>query len=211
MALALNFQIAPSSSDAEAARLQWLELPLRVRVARCGGRAVRPVRWVREHLAAAALVLRPHAIRLQPRLESFEPASCEARDRAARHALAKHVPADGVTVLVVQRVRDLDVPDYDLMGVHWRYRGGDDALASRRYILLTARATPPVLAHELCHYFGLPHDPAGGNLMTPGPSAPIWRDAQATKPKPFAPVLTAAQARRLRRGIRELIEAKRDQ
>jgi hypothetical protein len=204
VALPLLLSLLPGSSG--AARLPLLEVPLRVLVARCKGKSVRDAKWVREHLAAAAQILRPHAIRLKPHLESFQPESCVALDRAARHAFARHVPAEGVTVLVVERVRDLDVPTYDLMGVHWRYKGSDAALTGRRYILLTARARPPVLAHELGHYFGLPHDPAGGNLMTPGPSAPIWSDPEAIKPKPMEPLFTAAQARRIRAAVRRLIE-----
>ncbi len=123
------------------------DLPLRVLVARCGGRPVRDDVWVREHLGAAQRVLAPHRIRLRPSLESFRPRSCQAVGRAGRNALASHVPAAGVTVLVVERVPDLDLPGYDLMGVHWRYSGTDEGLAGRRYILLTARARPPVLAH----------------------------------------------------------------
>ncbi len=107
---------------------------------------------------------------------------------------------DEITVLVMKRVQDVDVPSYNLMGVHWRYRGSDPALGGRRWVYLTGRAKPPVLAHELCHYFGVPHDPEGGNLMTPGPSDPVWKTDHA--PKPYRPILTPAQARRLAAGIR---------
>jgi hypothetical protein len=43
---------------------------------------------------------------------------------------------------------------------HWR-------AGNRDWVFLTARAHGPALAHELCHHFGLRHDPRGGTLMTP--------------------------------------------
>lgn len=195
--------LPPSASGRGRARRRpvALTIPLLIRVAVCGGKPVRSAAWVKQHLSAAAAVLAPHGVRIAARQEPFTPERCALLTRTHRHALAAHAQDDRVTVLVVQRARDLDVPSYDLMGVHWRYKGPDAALAGRRWILLTARARPPVLAHELCHYFGLPHDPAGGNLMTPGPSAPIWKDPARPKPSPFSPVLTGAQARRLRREL----------
>lgn len=161
-----------------------------------GAGALRPVQagdWIEGHVQAAAALLAPHAIRLTAVTEPFTPARCQLLTRADRDALADEVEMDRtITVLLVPRVRDLDVPTYDLKGVHWRARG-------RRWIFLTAAARPPVLAHELAHYFGLPHDPAGGNLMTPGPSSPAWRSRRP--PAPFAPALTPAQIEKLRRGI----------
>jgi hypothetical protein len=169
-----------------------LTVTLEIRVADCGG-PVRPPEWVAEHVEAVRALLAPHGIAIEASTDSFVPARCEALDRADRDRFAAQVAAGGVvTVLVVPRVRDLDVPTYDLMGVHW-VGGG------RRWIFLTARARPPVLAHELCHFFGLPHDPAGGNLMTPGPSSPSWRSAHP--PRPFAPLLTPEQIKRLRAGV----------
>jgi hypothetical protein len=186
-----------------------LSVRLRIRVAECadggdGARvAARPPGWVDDHVKAVQALLAPHGITVTAERETFAPGICEVLTRADRDALAEHVVAErgggkdregdrAVTVLVLPRVRDLDVLTYDLMGVHWRGGG-------RRWIFLTARAQPPVLAHELCHYFGLPHDPAGGNLMTPGPSSPLWKSAHP--PRPFAPVLTPGQVERLRAGI----------
>ncbi len=175
-----------------------LAVSLTIRVASCadaaGRRApARPPEWVAAHVEAVQALLAPHGIAVTARTTSFAPARCEALGREDRDGFAGEVGRDGtVTVLVVPRVRDLDVLDYDLQGVHWR-------AGERRWIFLTARARPPVLAHELAHYFGLPHDPRGGNLMTPGPSAPIWKSARP--PRAYAPVLTAPQVRRLRAGI----------
>jgi hypothetical protein len=190
-----------AGARSRSSRLEVLEVPLRVRVATCRKRPVRARAWVKAHLDAAGKVLAPHGVRLKPRIEPFTPSKCVLLGRSDRDALAVDAVADQVTVLVVGRVQDLDLPSYNLMGVHWRYGGSDAAHQKKRWVFLTSRARPPVLAHELCHFFGLRHDPAGGNLMAPGPSAPVWR-SKGPKPRRFKPLLTARQARRLRRGIR---------
>jgi hypothetical protein len=175
-----------------------LSVSLRIRVAACPDAAgkrgpSRPPAWVAEHVEAVRALFAAQGIAVTARSEPFSPIRCEALSREDRDAFAAEVAGDGeVTVLVVPRVRDLDVPSYDLRGVHWRAGG-------RRWIFLTARARPPVLAHELGHFFGLPHDPAGGNLMTPGPSSPAWRSKRP--PRPYAPSFTPDQVRRLREGI----------
>ena len=176
-----------------------LLIKLRLLIASCPAapgqpaQPVRSVQWADEHVAAVRALLAPHGIAVTAVVEPFTPARCQLLTRADRDALAPDVNMDGaVTVLVMPRVRDLDVPSYDLKGVHWKAAG-------RRWIYLTAAARPPVLAHELGHFFGLPHDPAGGNLMTPGPSSPAWRSKRP--PAPFAPVLTGPQVQRLRAGI----------
>ncbi|MDX2021400.1 MAG: hypothetical protein SF187_14255 [Deltaproteobacteria bacterium] len=176
---------------------QKLIVPLCIRVAECDGKPVRTDGWVQDHVAAAQMIFAPHAIGLNYTMAPFAPSRCELLTRDDRSAMVTHVVSrTEVNVLVVARVRDLDVPSYDLQGVHWRAQGADPA---RHWVFLTARAAPPVLAHELCHFFGLPHDPAGGNLMTPGPSSPVWQSPRP--PKPFEPRLTHVQASRLRRGV----------
>lgn len=195
------------SSSAEA-RKPPIELPLLVRLARCGGKPVKPEAWVKAHVAAANRILEPHGVSLVATVEPFTPERCELTSRAQRDALAPHAAPGKLVVLVVKRAQDLDLPSYNLMGVHWRYGGDDASLEGRRWIILTARARPPVLAHELCHYLGLRHDRAGGNLMAPGPSDPIWR-GKGKKPAPWAPRLTASQARRVRAAARRLVGKKR--
>jgi len=179
-----------------------ITVPLQFYVARCSSERapVKPDEWVQLHVAAAQSVLETQGIALSATLTSFSPARCDLLTRAHRDEVAPDVSnRNAVNIMVMNRIRDLDVPDYDLMGVHWRYCGPTDALKKRRWIFLTARAQPPVLAHELCHFFGLPHDPAGGNLMTPGPSSAAWRSK--SPPAPFAPTLTKKQASKLRFGI----------
>lgn len=179
-----------------------LAVQLHFHIARCFSALVpvKPDEWVHVHVAAAQSVFESHGIALSATLAAFSPQRCDLLTRAHRDEVASEVNTpNAVNVVVMNRIRDLDVLDYDLMGVHWRYGGPNDALKFRRWVFLTARAQPPVLAHELCHFFGLPHDPVGGNLMTPGPSSPAWRSN--APPAPFAPMLTKGQARRLRSGI----------
>ncbi len=180
-----------------------LTVPVFAQIATCP-RTNQPERsqaWLQAHVEAANLVFKPHRILLLVSFDAFEFPRCDLTNRADRNAVAAYVRHEKVVpVVVVNKVRDLEVPTYNLMGVHWRYGGKRPGLAGRRWIFLTARAEPPVLAHELCHFFGLPHDREGGNLMTPGPSSSAWRSA--TPPRPFAPVLTQPQANALRAGIR---------
>jgi hypothetical protein len=195
--------VGPFSSPASARKDPVLELPIRIRVALCAGKPIEPAAWILRHVEAANAVLEPHGVRLVSRQDTFTPEKCELAHAEDRDALASHITPSEVTILVVQRAQDLEVPTYNLRGVHWRYRGEDASFQGYHWVILTARAEPPVLAHELCHYLGLPHDPAGGNLMTPGPSASIWR-RKGPKPKKFAPVLTRAQGNTLYEAVRRL-------
>ncbi len=202
--------LAPA--PASAGQRPVLTLTIDVAVARCGGKVAKPVKphgWVQGQVASSNLVLAPHRLRLAARVRAFTPARCDLLTRAHRHAMARHVPPTGCTVLILRKVRDLDVPTYNLMGVHWRYRGDDPRYKGRRWVKLTARAIRPMLAHELAHYFGLRHDPAGGNLMTPGPSSPLWKRKGALRPKPYKPVLTPAQGRKLYSAIKRHLKRKK--
>ncbi len=196
---------AVATAETEIVSERPLVVPLRIRVARCDGEAVRSPEWVQTHIEGAREIFGRHGITLQVQVDGFEPSQCELVGRAARHRLARFVDSRQATVLVVKRVEDLDVPSYNLMGVHWRYRGQNKAFRGRRWVLLTGRSRPPVLAHELCHYFGLHHDRAGGNLMAPGPSDPIFR-SDGPKPAPFKPILRPWQVKALRRGIERFLQ-----
>ncbi|MDJ0764497.1 MAG: hypothetical protein QNJ97_16085 [Myxococcota bacterium] len=192
--------------DAQAASTS-LDLPVHLRVARCGGQPVRPGSWVEAHVAAVQKIFSSYGIALVVFVDEFEPEKCELTTRTERHELARFVHPEEVVILVVKRVVDLDVPSHNLMGVNWRYRGKNEQLTGRRWIYLTARAKPPVLAHELGHFFGLKHDLAGGNLMTPGPTDPSRRGT-GRQLAPFKPVLSHWQVKKLRRGIFKYLEGR---
>ena len=201
-----------SSAEGKKKKPPTLTVPLRIKIASCPAKKgklkpVRPRAWIDKHLKAARKIFTPLGIKLDPVIESFTPDPCVLLTRTHRHGMAAHVTMDGkATVLVMARVRDLDVTTYNLMGVHWRYAGKEAAHKGKRWVLLTARGKVPVLAHELCHFFGLRHHKEGGNLMTPGPSDPIFRDKGAARPARFKPLLTPIQVKRLRRGIGKFLE-----
>lgn len=203
--------VVMASTDV-AAKPKAQEVMLTILRARCGGKEVRTEAWARAHLRAAQKIYRPHGIILRAEFGTFSPSRCDLLTRQQRHSLAAFAggpKATGkVVILVVDRIQDLDVPSYNLMGVHWRYRGSEARYRGRRWVYLTARARHPVLAHELGHYFGLGHDAAGGNLMTPGPSSPAWR--KAIKPKPFQPIFSEWQARKVRRAVAALLATTSD-
>lgn len=89
-------------------------------------------------------------------------------DRAARDALGDRVvmgrrgEPTRVNVFVTDRLVDVDDPPNERMGVHWRRRRAREV----HYLIVSSRAWPTTLAHELGHYFGNPHSPTPNNIMS---------------------------------------------
>jgi hypothetical protein len=118
-------------------------------------------------------------------------------DRAARDALRARVAlsAQGeptrVNVFLTERLVDVDDPPNERMGVHWRARRARNV----HYVILSRRAWPTTLAHELGHYFGNPHSRTPNNLMS--------YERDATTP----PFLDAGQLARIRAHVRRYARA----
>jgi len=118
--------------------------------------------------------------------------------RAERDALGKGRFASGVVhVFVVDRLDDVDEPaDADgelvqIRGVHWR----DRADRSRRWIIVSRVAPPHVLAHELGHFFSLPHGTDPTSIMNK-----TWRPT----PPESERVFTKAELARMRAAARRM-------
>jgi NADPH-dependent ferric siderophore reductase len=107
-------------------------------------------------------------------------------DRAARDALADDVamsprgePAQ-VNVFLTDRLIDVDDPPSERMGVHWRRRRH----RAVHYVIVSRRAWPTTLAHELGHYFGNPHSRTPNNIMSyerDGATPPFFDAAQLAR------------------------------
>lgn len=70
-----------------------------------------------------------------------------------------------VHVWVVLRLADVDIEGDEIRGVHWR----DRADTTRRIIILSSIAGPRTLAHEMGHFFGLPHSTHAASIMNKTP------------------------------------------
>jgi hypothetical protein len=86
--------------------------------------------------------------------------------RKARDAIAKGIKAtDAVDIFVVGALADLDDAAFPLFGVHWR----TTKQTSRRFVILSSYAWGRTMAHELGHFFGLPHSTYAISIMNKTP------------------------------------------
>lgn len=155
--------VAPASAAADTT------FGLRVFVAESDGEPVVDQDWIDERVRWANRIFEPAAIAFAQRAR--EPLAAEHTDlvsRADRHALGPLIEGQRIHVFIVRSLANVDVEGDFIRGVHWRSRrGGPGPGDSRRhYVILSAIAGPTVLAHELGHFFGNPHSPTPGNVMS---------------------------------------------
>jgi hypothetical protein len=112
-------------------------------------------------------------------------------DRAARDALAKQVTGRRIHVFVVADLANIDEQGA-IFGVTWHRAG-------KTYLIISAKAWDKTLAHELGHFFGLPHSTYAISIMNKTP-----RDDPPVADRTFADEELSAMRPVVRRKLREL-------
>jgi hypothetical protein len=126
------------------------------------------------HVADANRLFEPIGIGFEvDRVEAEPAAHVDMEDREDRDGLGVEDFSRGVVhVYLVRKLADVDVAGEVIRGVHWRFRPD----TSRRWIILSSIASSLVLAHEMGHFFGLPHSSYSESIMNkkPAPGRPAW-------------------------------------
>ena len=171
---------------------------VRFSVAEVDGSPVQDAEWIASQIAKANEVFEPADLSFEQVSEIDAIPDEEGRwpenlvTRADRHKLGPLVEPEVINVFVVQSMADVDVEGRFIRGVHWRSRRGG---SPRHYVILSSIAGSYVLAHELGHFFGNPHSPTPGNIMS----------YERGEGPPF---LDAQQIRRVRRFTRRFVRTR---
>ncbi|HVK67916.1 MAG TPA: hypothetical protein VM694_25825 [Polyangium sp.] len=138
-------------------------LPLSFAVAEENGVAVQNETWIAEQITEATRLFTPIGVTLRKAsARVLPPALARLETRADRDALAAHLEAKRINVMIVASLRDVDDPKLFRMGVHWRHR----KTPAKHWVIVAASARPSTLAHELGHFFGLGHSDVTDNVMS---------------------------------------------
>ena len=194
---------APTSSPEEAPPLgeaaflaasprcasPYIRLELRTHIVYRGGEPVVSPAWLRQQLNEANRLFRPLKLCFQLTEVRRLPASLwRVRSRSMRSSigLPRHLRGK-IDLFVIGRLDDVDIAGEEIRGVHWRHPRDRRRL---RWIFLSKIAAARVLAHELGHYFDLPHSTAPKSIMNKTPRS---------TPPPAERGFTRSEYQRMRR------------
>lgn len=137
--------------------------PVVVSVASEAGKPVRDDAWIDAQLAEAERLFGPRGIHLKKTAQKpLEEKLARLETRKDRDALAGQLQKGAINVLIVASLRDVDDPRLYRMGVHWAPVGKKGV----HYVIVAKDAWESTMAHEIGHFFGLPHSAKKNNLMS---------------------------------------------
>jgi hypothetical protein len=159
---------------------------------------VAPPDWIATQVSEANRLFAPLDIGFRLVGVDALPASAfHIANRGDRDELASH-RAGGtlIDVFVIGKLDDIDEAGAIAYGVTWRIKD------ERKYILVSNAAMPRTLAHELGHFFGLPHSTYKISIMNKKK-----RDDPPPEQRTFAPQEFSTMRDNLKRMLRDKIVA----
>ena len=123
---------------------------------------VAPPEWIATQLAAANRHFERLDVGFQlAGVDTLPATSLHIQTRGDRDALAEdRLGGKVIHVFVIGQLDDVDEENQIVYGVTWHQRRDD-----RKYIIVSAMALERTLAHELGHFFGLPHSSYAISIM----------------------------------------------
>lgn len=177
----------------DAARAHCFGLRLHIARTADGTMVVEPA-WIAAQLAMAHTQFAAIDTSFQVISIDFLPASAaRIEDRPQRNALAKQVKPPAIDVFFTGYLADVDKADAFVYGVTWRTKD------ERKYIIISGMGRDRTLAHELGHFFGLPHSTYAISIMNktardePPPEQRRFADEELEKMKPVLARLVRAK------------------
>ncbi len=145
------------------------------------GEPVQTPLWLHDQVAHANALFAAISVGFEVASVDAQPAAVgDVQTRGDRDQLGKAIFTRGVVhVFVVERLADVDIDGEVIRGVHWRYRPD----TAKRWIILSSIGSSTVMAHELGHFFGLPHSTYRVSIMNKRPRALPWPERVFAKPE----------------------------
>lgn len=168
--------------------------PIKLHVVDSGSGIIARPQWFATQLAAANRHFAPLGVSFQlAELERLPASATHLTSREDRNAVATgKLVGPVIHVFIVGQLDDVDIAGAVIYGVAWRLPKD-----KRKFLIVSTQAHEHVLAHELGHFFGLPHSTHAISIMNKTP-----RDEPPYEQRTFADVEIAAMRPHLQRLVR---------
>jgi hypothetical protein len=128
------------------------------------------VSWLRDQIKTANRLFKKVKVCFIPKqIVRLSARHMRVKTRRHRTALGRHqngFKPRVIDLFIVSLLGDVDKKGEEIRGVHWR---DPKDRQNKRWIFLSRIARPQVLAHELGHYFSLPHSTYPASIMNKNP------------------------------------------